>query len=172
MGSSSTAQGSLHHQVDSSSSVSLDTPSSGSSGAFGKNATYQALGGNFVDVIGTDGNLYTDADGERVQSWQSTPVNISIGTSSDSQISTLGGVTEDNGSGNQSFRQASDSGDSGFADNEKSVIDASFSAVGLSAYQDLRLTGESDTSSGTYAKSSVKQLVRKESSTPVYKKYL
>jgi len=170
LGASSTAQGSLHHQVDSSSSVSLDNPRTDSSTAFGKNVTYQALGGNFVDVIGTDGNLYKDPDGKRVQTWQSSPVNISINTNSDTQISTLGSITEDNGSGNQSFRQASDSGDSGFVDNEKSTIEASLSAAGLSAYQDLRLTGESDTSSGTYAKSSVKQLVRKEPSKPVYKK--
>jgi len=165
IGSASSAQGSLHHNTSSKSAISLQGSSGVNSSLFGKNTSYQAIGGSFVDVIGTDGG-FAVIDGERQQSWQSSPVNIAIDTTTTKSLSKDGTLldrtTEVDGGSEVSSQNTE------YSDSSNSGSVANFTAEGLAAYQDLKLTGESDGSSGTYASTTVEQLVQRENGNPIY----
>ena len=165
IGSSSSAQGSLHHNASSKSSVSLEGSSSVNSNLFGKNTSYQAIGGSFVDVIGTDGG-FAVIDGERQQSWQSSPVNIAIDTTTTKSLTKDGNLLDRTTEIDGGSEVSSDSTE--YSDNSNSGSVANFTAEGLAAYQDLKLTGESDGSSGTYASTTVEQLVQRDNGAPIY----
>lgn len=176
LGSNSSAQGSLHHQADSSSSVSLQSSSAGQQNVFGKNVNFQSIGGNFTNVLSADSELIRDpSTQQREQDWVSSPVNISINTNT-TKSSSVDGKLQESSSSSETGAVSSSSkdgisalGDSQYQDQDASSSVASFTAEGLSAYQDLSLTGEDSDSLGSYAKSSVKQLVRYEGGTPIYK---
>jgi len=176
LGSNSSAQGSLHHQADSSSSVSLQSSSPGQQNVFGKNVNFQSIGGNFTNVLSADNELIRDpATQKREQDWVVSPVNISINTNTTESSSVDGqleesSLTSETGAQSSSYKDGKSAlGDSQYQDEDASSSVASFTAEGLSAYQDLSLTGEDSDSLGSYAKSSVKQLVRYEGGTPIYK---
>jgi hypothetical protein len=165
IGSASSAQGSLHHNASSKSAVSLQGASGVNSSLFGKNTSYQAIGGSFVDVIGSDGG-FAVIDGERQQSWQSSPVNIAIDTSTTKSLSKDGSLLDRTIEVDAGSEVSSENTE--YSDNSNSGSVANFTAEGLAAYQDLKLTGESDGSSGTYASTAVEQLVQRENGIPIY----
>jgi len=143
----------MHHLTNSASSVTLGESSSPTA-----NSVFQGIGGSF--------------NGEQ---WTTTRLDIQIDTSTSSFTGTSGNLTKNtsensstatpiDGSSESITSSASDaaSRDVNFSDGSSSDSTANFVGYGVSAYQDLKFEGVNSSSKGTYAESSVNQLLRKE----------
>ena len=151
--SSSSAQGSMHHLTNSSSSVTLGESSSPTA-----NSVFQGIGGSFNGEQWTTTRLDIQID-TSTSSFTGTSGNL---TSNKSQTSNTAAPVDASAASTSSSSSDTASRDLDFSDGSSSESTANFVGYGVSAYQDLKFEGVNADTKGTYAETSVQQLLRKE----------